>query len=177
MRGGVEREGEGERISQIPCWVQNLMGGLISRPWDHDLSWNQESVAQLTEPPTYPYRYAFTCTEHVLKIKYSAVTEKPLGIPKHYWIWIVKNRQELILIFPGLFALVYITQLLIRVMTMIKIQICSQYRNMVGNMTSNMTKQNLSNQDFHSVCHALFVRLVGTWVLLHYSLHLTFLFI
>ena len=30
------------------------MWGIISKPWDHDLSWNQESDAYLTESPRCP---------------------------------------------------------------------------------------------------------------------------
>ena len=42
---GGRRRGAGGRVNlmQTPCWVWSLMQGLISRPWDHDLSRNQES--------------------------------------------------------------------------------------------------------------------------------------
>ena len=37
-----ESMGKGmEKDKQTPCWGQNLTS--IPRPWDHDLSWNQES--------------------------------------------------------------------------------------------------------------------------------------
>ena len=55
---GTEGEGEGERkrenIKQPPHSVQSLTQGLIPRPWDHDLSRNQELDAQPTEPPRHP---------------------------------------------------------------------------------------------------------------------------
>ena len=35
------------------------MQGLIQRPWDHDLSWNQESDTQPAEPPRYPWYIFF----------------------------------------------------------------------------------------------------------------------
>ena len=45
-----------ERIfNQIPCWAPSQKQGLIPGPWDYDLSWNQESTAQLTEPPRHPF--------------------------------------------------------------------------------------------------------------------------
>ena len=44
-------EGRGrENLKQAPCSVQSLTRGLIPWPWDHDLSWNQGSDAQPTEP-------------------------------------------------------------------------------------------------------------------------------
>ena len=33
----------GEDLKQTPHWLWNPMWGLISQPWDHDLSQNQES--------------------------------------------------------------------------------------------------------------------------------------
>ena len=33
--------------------------GLNSRPWDQDLSWDQELDAELTEPPRHPSQYIF----------------------------------------------------------------------------------------------------------------------
>ena len=58
-----EREGEGGRerdneyLRQAPRSAQSLMWGSIPQPWDHDLRQNQQSHAQLTEPPR--------CPEHV----------------------------------------------------------------------------------------------------------------
>ena len=52
MNGGEgqrEREKETERES---AW--NPMQDLIPQPWEHDLSQNQESNAQQTEPPRHP---------------------------------------------------------------------------------------------------------------------------
>ena len=60
-----EREGKGRRrerksqadsqLSRAPMW------GLISRPWDHVQSWNQESDASLTELPRCPLiKYSWT---------------------------------------------------------------------------------------------------------------------
>ena len=44
-----ERESEGEvhleteNLKQTPRWARSPMWGPIPGPWDHDLSWNQES--------------------------------------------------------------------------------------------------------------------------------------
>ena len=38
-----QREREKDNLKQIQCWAQSPAQGLISRPWDHNLSWNQES--------------------------------------------------------------------------------------------------------------------------------------
>ena len=52
---GRERERERERESkQAPCSAQSPMWGLIPRPWDYDLSRNQELDTQQTEPPKHP---------------------------------------------------------------------------------------------------------------------------
>ena len=69
MRGGwaegerereTETETETENLKQAPCSAQRLMWGLIPQTWDHDLSQNQELVAQPTEPPRYP-NFDFLC--------------------------------------------------------------------------------------------------------------------
>ena len=44
-RGRGRRREADSLMSAEPTWVS------ISWPWDHDLSWNQESKAQPTEPP------------------------------------------------------------------------------------------------------------------------------
>ena len=41
-RAWAGAEGEGENLEQSPHWAQSLMQGLISQPWDHDLSQKQE---------------------------------------------------------------------------------------------------------------------------------------
>ena len=46
-RGGAERGGESQADSS-----------LTEEPWDHELWWNQESDAQLTEPPRCPENLA-----------------------------------------------------------------------------------------------------------------------
>ena len=51
---GREREKERENLKQAPCSAQSLIWGLISLPWDHDLSRNHELDDQLTEPPRHP---------------------------------------------------------------------------------------------------------------------------
>ena len=51
------REGQRERegiFKQAPHSVQSLTRGSIPQPWDRDLSQNQESEAQPTEPPRCP---------------------------------------------------------------------------------------------------------------------------
>ena len=48
-------QGRDSRLHAV--WSQ--MQGLIPQPWDHDLGQNQESDAQLTEPPSYPYAQHF----------------------------------------------------------------------------------------------------------------------
>ena len=45
---------ERENLKKTPCSVRSLMQGLISQPRDHDLSWNQEPILQLTEPSRCP---------------------------------------------------------------------------------------------------------------------------
>ena len=44
-------EGRGRNPKQVPCSARSLMQGSIPRPWDHDLSGNQESDVQPTEQP------------------------------------------------------------------------------------------------------------------------------
>ena len=51
--GGGVVVGEGENSKQTPHWAQSPTWGLISQPWDHDLSWNQESDSQPTESPIH----------------------------------------------------------------------------------------------------------------------------
>ena len=47
-------EGKRENLQQASCTVQSPIQGLIPRPWDHDLSRNQESDAQPAKPPRHP---------------------------------------------------------------------------------------------------------------------------
>ena len=56
-RGGAKRERK--NCKQAPCSAWNPTWGSISGPWDHDLSWNQESDAQPTEPPRGPRTHCF----------------------------------------------------------------------------------------------------------------------
>jgi len=49
-----EREREGENLKQAPHPTQSLTGGSISRPWNQDLSRNQESKIYPTEPHRWP---------------------------------------------------------------------------------------------------------------------------
>ena len=51
---GEEAEGERENLEQAPCSAQSPTWGPIPPAWDHDPSWNQESDAQLAEPPRCP---------------------------------------------------------------------------------------------------------------------------
>ena len=46
-----EREGERENLECAPCSAWSPTRGPIPRPWYRDLSRNQESDAQPTEPP------------------------------------------------------------------------------------------------------------------------------
>ena len=48
-------EGEKENPKQAPCPVWNPIQSLILLPWGHDPSRNQDSEAQLTEPPRQSY--------------------------------------------------------------------------------------------------------------------------
>ena len=60
MKGeGAEEEGEWIFKHSLPaeCHAQSPMKGSISRPWDHDLSWNQESDAQPNHPGTLKQIY------------------------------------------------------------------------------------------------------------------------
>lgn len=55
FRGGEQEEGRAERerenLRQTPIWAQSLKRGLISWPWDNDMSRNHELDAWWTEPP------------------------------------------------------------------------------------------------------------------------------
>ena len=51
---GAEGEGDREFQADPPLSTEPEVG-LIPQPWDHDLSKNQESVAQPTEPPRCPH--------------------------------------------------------------------------------------------------------------------------
>ena len=59
------RQGEEqrEREGQTPHWAQHPTQGLISQPWDHDLTWNQESDTQLTVPPRWCRHHNFHFTD------------------------------------------------------------------------------------------------------------------
>ena len=46
--------GEGKNLKQVPSSAWSPTRGSIPRPWDRDLSRNQESDAQPTEPPRRP---------------------------------------------------------------------------------------------------------------------------
>lgn len=45
---------EGENLKQTPCWAQSWSRAPFQDPWDHDLSPNQESVAQPAVPSRCP---------------------------------------------------------------------------------------------------------------------------
>ena len=52
-RGGTEREGENTKQAlcyQCRAWCR----AWTHEPWDQELSWNQESDGQSTEPPRWP---------------------------------------------------------------------------------------------------------------------------
>ena len=52
---GWEGRGRGrENLKHTSCWAQSLMQGSISRPWNQDLRWNQESDTWPTAPPGAP---------------------------------------------------------------------------------------------------------------------------
>ena len=53
-RGKGQSRGR-ENVKQAPCSGQSLTQDSISRPWDHDLSQNQELDAEPTEPSRHPY--------------------------------------------------------------------------------------------------------------------------
>ena len=46
-----ETETERENLKKAPCSALSLTQGSIPRPWDHNLSRNQELNAQRTEQP------------------------------------------------------------------------------------------------------------------------------
>ena len=54
-----KREREREYFKHVPYSVWSPTWDLIPWSWDPDLSWNQESGTQLTEPPRYPLLYYF----------------------------------------------------------------------------------------------------------------------
>ena len=51
---GVSTSRERREEKQAFCWAGSPTGGSIPGPWDQDLSQNQESDAQPTEPPKCP---------------------------------------------------------------------------------------------------------------------------
>lgn len=57
--GGAEGVGERENLNQASCPVQSPTWGSVLRSQDHDPSRNQESVAQLTEPPSCHFSFNF----------------------------------------------------------------------------------------------------------------------
>ena len=59
LEGGRARERERERknLKQAPCSVWSLMQGSVSQPWDHNLSWSQDSGAQTTELPGWLWEF------------------------------------------------------------------------------------------------------------------------
>ena len=59
-RTGTGREGDrGSKGSMLT--VDSQCGAWTHKLWDHDLSWNQESNAQPTEPPRGPILSFFNC--------------------------------------------------------------------------------------------------------------------
>ena len=49
-----KKERERENVKQASCSKQSPKQGLILQPWDHDISQNEESGTQPTEPPRRP---------------------------------------------------------------------------------------------------------------------------
>ena len=78
-KGGRQKERERKNLQQGPCPAQNPMQGPTSRPWDHALSPDQESDAQLTEP----HRCSSECGIWFIYLKilfiYSWETERERG--------------------------------------------------------------------------------------------------
>ena len=54
-----ERDRGRMNLKQTPCLARSLTQGSIPLLWDHDLSWNQESDAQPTEPPSHALKILF----------------------------------------------------------------------------------------------------------------------
>ena len=81
---------------KYPAW--SPMWGSISRPWDHDLSQNQESDAQLTQPPRRPLdRWILLKTRLTAGMKASLLNS--VCIWKHLlghviYLWL-KNKMRL----------------------------------------------------------------------------------
>ena len=62
LGGGGARERMRENLKQAPhSAVCSLTWGLISQPWDHDLSWNPELDTKLIEPlrPSWPVHFLY----------------------------------------------------------------------------------------------------------------------
>lgn len=57
--GKGRRRGRERMSSKLHAQVQSPRWGLISRPWDPDLSWSQESEAWPIEPPRRPIILSF----------------------------------------------------------------------------------------------------------------------
>ena len=70
-----EQKEEQKNLEQTPSWAQSLMWDLISQPWGHDLSWNQESDTQPTEPPRCP-TFSFLYNDTSLLEKFGELWKK-----------------------------------------------------------------------------------------------------
>ena len=54
MCASVRKEQKGSQAGSLHCQHGDQCGAWTHKPWDHDLSWNQELDAYLTEPPRCP---------------------------------------------------------------------------------------------------------------------------
>ena len=86
--GGAEREGQVNSF-----WAWGPTWGAIAQPWDHDLSWNQESDAQPTETARCPWMDHF-CSWFI-KLYYSK-NNNTWEIIKTYTMPFPKEKQIVI---------------------------------------------------------------------------------
>ena len=65
------KKGRKRSLSRLPAEPRARPGAVVPPPWDHDLSQNQESAAQPTEPPRRPSWVTFKRTFMELQLAYS----------------------------------------------------------------------------------------------------------
>ena len=83
-----ERERERGNLKQAAHLVWSLTQGSIPQPWDHDLSPNQESGAQPTEPPRCPYlQRLLTEIKNTTRILRKAPSEVVISLYFCYPMW------------------------------------------------------------------------------------------
>ena len=121
---GRGRRRERENPKQARHSVQSPTWGSILQPWDHDLSWNQESDAQLTEPPRCPMIFIFNCWNNNWKHCHEA-----LKIMDSPYLWLPVLFPSLKETLAHSLGWTMIDSVWIRVSTFMKLLFCLIYQN------------------------------------------------